>query len=218
MSDTAEFDIGSEVLCTDGVCGDLRRVVLDPVARAITHLVVEPRSGRGTGRLVPIDRVAGAGKEIRLTCTKAQFEVFEQAEDSDLLPAPSGHMSYDKEEVLHWPYYGLHGGGSGIAGRSLPTHVHTGAHVSTYDHVPLGEVEVRRGDPVHATDGSIGHVKGLVIDPADHHVTHFLLDEGHLWGHKRVAIPITAVTRVGDGVRISLTKDQVRDLPAVDVD
>jgi sporulation protein YlmC with PRC-barrel domain len=84
--------------------------------------------------------------------------------------------------------------------------------------VPLGEVEVRRGESVHATDGEIGRVKGLVIDPDDHQVTHFLLDDGHLWGHKLVAIPIGAVTRVGDGVRLSLTRDEVRDLPPVEVD
>jgi hypothetical protein len=49
-------------------------------------------------------------------------------------------------------------------------------------------------------------------------MTHVLLDEGHLWGQKRVAIPISAVTGVEDGVRLSLTKHEVRDLPAVDLD
>ena len=34
----------------------------------------------------------------------------------------------------------------------------------TYDTVPLDEVEVRRGEHVHATDGDIGRVQGLVID------------------------------------------------------
>lgn len=87
----------------------------------------------------------------------------------------------------------------------------------TIDRVPAGEVEVRRGEHVHATDGEIGSVKGLVVDPSDHHVTHVLLDEGHLWGQKRVAIPIGAVTGVDDGVRLSLTKDEVRDLPPVDL-
>jgi sporulation protein YlmC with PRC-barrel domain len=79
-------------------------------------------------------------------------------------------------------------------------------------------VEVHRGDHVHATDGAIGRVQGLVIDPSDHRVTHILLDEGHLWGEKRVAIPISAVTGVKDGVRLNLSKDQVRDLPAVELD
>jgi hypothetical protein len=58
-----------------------------------------------------------------------------------------------------------------------------------------------------------------VIDASDNHVTHVLLDEGHLWGQKRVAIPIGAVKEVADdGVWMTLTKDQIRDLPPVDVD
>jgi sporulation protein YlmC with PRC-barrel domain len=81
----------------------------------------------------------------------------------------------------------------------------------------VGEVEVRRSEHVHAKDGTIGRVQGLVIDPSDHHVTHVLLDEGHLWGEKRVAIPISAVTGVDDGVSLSLTKDEVRELPPVDL-
>jgi hypothetical protein len=93
-----------------------------------------------------------------------------------------------------------------------------GPIVVTNDRVPLGEVEVRRGDHVSATDGAIGRVQGLVIHPGDHSVTHVLLDEGHLWGQKRVAIPISAVKDVADGVRLNLTKDQVRDLPEVEVD
>ena len=37
------------------------------------------------------------------------------------------------------------------------------------------------------------------------------------WAKKRVAIPIGAVAGVGDGVRLSLSKDEVRDLPPVDL-
>ena len=87
----------------------------------------------------------------------------------------------------------------------------------TYESVPLGEVTVRRGEHVHATDGDIGQVQGLVIN-SDRHVTHVLLQEGHLWGRKEVAIPITAVTGVDDGVRLNITKQEVKDLPPVDVD
>lgn len=84
--------------------------------------------------------------------------------------------------------------------------------------MPLGEVQVRRGDHVYASDEPVGRVQGLVIDPSDHHVTHILLEEGHLWGKKRVAIPISAVKRVGAIIRLNLTKDEVQDLPPVDLD
>jgi PRC-barrel domain len=94
----------------------------------------------------------------------------------------------------------------------------TGPLVITLDRVPAGTVELQRGVHVHATDGTIGRVQGLVVDLTDDHVTHVLLDEGHLWGEKRVAIPITAVANVDEGVTLTLAKDQVRDLPSIDLD
>ncbi len=60
-------------------------------------------------------------------------------------------------------------------------------------------------------------VQGLVIDPGSHHVTHVLLQEGHLWGRKEVAIPISAVAGVDDGIRLSISKHEVQDLPPVDI-
>jgi hypothetical protein len=64
-----------------------------------------------------------------------------------------------------------------------------------------------------------GKSRGLSSTLAGHHVTHVLLQEGHLWGRKEVAIPITAVTAVGvDGVQLSTTKQQVQDLPPVHID
>jgi sporulation protein YlmC with PRC-barrel domain len=114
------------------------------------------------------------------------------------------------------PYYGL--GVRGIGLNKVDTRGTFDPHAVTNDHVPVGEVEVRRGDHVDAADGAIGRVQGLVIDPSNHHVTHILLDDGHLWGEKRIAIPINAVTRVGEIIRLDLTKDEVRDLPPVEVD
>jgi len=42
-----------------------------------------------------------------------------------------------------------------------------------------------------------------------------LLLEGHLWGRKKIAIPISAVTGVDAGIRLNLTKEQVGELPPV---
>ena len=78
-------------------------------------------------------------------------------------------------------------------------------------------MEVRRGQPVQATDGDIGRVQGLVIDPGSRHVTHVLLQEGHLWGRKEVAIPISAVASTSDGILLKITKQDVHDLPPVDI-
>jgi len=46
MSATTEFVIGSAVACTDRICGQLVRVVVDPIACSLAHLVVEPKHHR----------------------------------------------------------------------------------------------------------------------------------------------------------------------------
>ena len=227
-SDTTQFTLDSDIWCSDEFAGKLRRVVVEPIDCVLTHLVVAPNRGRSTDRLVPVDlvdptdltEVAGA---IRLRCTEAQFELLEDAEETQFLPGAPGGWIYPQERMLSWPYYGIRaGGGMGIAavgtGLGMNDAMAAGPQVITRDRVPVGEVQVRRGQHVHAEDGDIGRVQGLVVDRADNHVTHVLLDEGHLWGHKRVAIPIGSVTDVLDGVRLNLTKDQVRDLPQIDID
>jgi hypothetical protein len=166
---------------------------------------------------VPIDRVTSVTDKINLSCTKNEFEWLEAAEVSRFLPAAGDELNFGVGTVLALPYLAL--GKGGLQTRGWDTGIGGGPSIITYDRVPTGEVEVRRGDAVHATDGTIGSVQGLVIDPSDHHVTHVLLNEGHLWGKKEVAIPISAVTRVvEDGAWLSLTKDEVRDLPPVDIE
>jgi sporulation protein YlmC with PRC-barrel domain len=204
MAEAMLFTIGVEVDCSDGVCGELIRVVVDPIARAVTHLVVEPPHRQGLGRLVPLELVAGTEDGVTLTCTLAEFDALPRAEENHFLPGGGFYPGYAPAAVLSLPYYGL-----GVGNVSPPVTVET---------LPVGEVAVRRGQSVHATDGEIGRVQGLVIDPANHHVTHVLLQEGHLWGRKEVAIPIGAVTAIDDGIQLNLTKQNVQDLPAVDVD
>jgi hypothetical protein len=79
--------------------------------------------------------------------------------------------------------------------------------------VPLGETEVERHQSVHAVDGEIGQVEGFMVNPADDKVTYILLEEGHLWGRKQVAIPVSAVASIDDGIRLNITKQQVEKLP-----
>jgi sporulation protein YlmC with PRC-barrel domain len=222
MNEMAELTIGSEVACSDGACGVLARVVIDPVSRDLTHLVVEPRHGVGRGHLVPVDLVTSVAKEqVELSSTTSEFERLDQAEETQLLPGGDGEWGFEPDEMMSWPYYGLNVGPYGMGGLGSDAGLGMGTpgpQAVTNDRVPMGEVEVRRGEHVFATDGAIGRVQGLVIHPGDHHVTHILLDEGHLWGEKRVAIPISAVGNIDDGIQVSFTKDEVRDLPPVDID
>lgn len=199
--------MGAEVLGTDGTCGKLRRIIVDPVSEAVTHLVVEPRHRPDLSRLVPLDLVRSArDDEIQLGCTQAEFDRLDEAKEEQFLPPTEDLFGYGNH-VLSQPYYEL---------MSRPGGAHHTKPIYT-DRVPTGEVNVHRGDQVHATDGWIGSVQGLVIDPEDHHVTHVLLQEGHFLGRKQVAIPIGAASRVGDEIRVALSKQAVEDLPPVEL-
>ncbi len=215
MAAAVEFAIGAEVSCVDGICGRLTRVVVDPVARALTDLVVEPEHRVGLARLVPVELANPVGRGadgIRLSCTLAQFARFDSAEETQFVPGTRGYEIYGPEQVLAWPYYRL---GDTVMDPDAEGKV---SETVTVDTVPLGEVDVRRGEHVHATDGDIGQVQGLVVDPVSEHVTHVLLQEGHLWGRKQVAIPISAVTGVDDqGISLSIAKQEVQDLPPVSI-
>lgn len=201
------FQIGSEVSGRDGTVGTLAKVVVDPVKRAVTHLAVEPKGRIGLAKLVPVEMVASSEPAIQLNCTAAEFEHLADAEEMKFLPGDLG-AGYQAGQMMLWPYYGLGMGGFGVA---APGPV-------AYDKVPLGEIEVAKGDPVLATDGPIGRVRGLVIDPSDHRMTHILLDEGHLWGHKRVAIPVKQVVGVNEGIHLRISKRDVEELPDVSLD
>lgn len=197
-----QFTIGVSARCSDGECGVVIRVVVDQVARKLTHIVVEPKHRQGLGRLVPLDLVASSNDEVTLRCSVDEFDRLDVAEETDFLPG-TAYEGYNGQFVLPLPYLALGPG--------------TTTPPVTYDKLPLGEVGVRRGVRVHATDGEIGKVQGLVIDPADHCVTHVLLQEGHLWGREEVAIPISAVVGFEPEIRLSITKQEVRDLPGVEI-
>lgn len=226
MGETVQYRIGTEAACSDGSCGHVTRVVVDPVARAITHLVVEPSHRQGVARLVPVDVVTAAGGRVQLRCSISDFEALEPAEEAEFLPGSGDFEGFEPDHVLTHPYYRLGAGGLGMSGLGM-SNAGMGvgdrgapnlAKTPLTDTVPRGEVSVRRGDQVYATDGPIGSVHGLVIDPANQHVTHVMLEEGHLWGRKEVAIPISAVTTIDAGIQVALSKAEIKALPSVDID
>ena len=86
MAEATQFTIGVDANCADGICGEVSRVVVDPIARTVTHLVVEPKHRLGLGRLVPLDLVDATTGEIRLRCTLVEFEKLDHAEERQFLP------------------------------------------------------------------------------------------------------------------------------------
>ncbi|HEY7421594.1 MAG TPA: PRC-barrel domain-containing protein [Gaiellaceae bacterium] len=215
------LEIGNRVDCTDGVYGKLADIVIDPLEKRVTHLVVQLQQGDGGKRLVPIQLAKGRDdeqKEIELGCTLDEAQRFESVKEFAYLrlgesPADDPDWDVGVEDVLAMPYY------SGLADETGAYWGEPDSNMSIYyDRVPKGEVEIRRASAVISADGhSLGEVDGFLVD-ADEQITHFVLERGHLWGRKEVTIPIGAVARVeSDAVHVALSKDEVGALPAVRV-
>lgn len=74
---------------------------------------------------------------------------------------------------------------------------------------------LRGDDPVHALDGAIGHITGVVADAGSRQVAYLLLHAGPLG--KNIAVPVSAVTRIDAGIQLNITKHDIKHLPPVSI-
>jgi hypothetical protein len=208
MGAETEYTIGARASCSDGHCGEVLRLTVDPATDTITHLVIQPGHDKEAARLVPVHLVETTDGGVRLRCTRTEFDQLDHAEKLELGGALGSGFGYNI-------------GGDAFARVGGPGSVELinmgpvpGGHKTLFeDVVPMGEEHVRPGDRVHAVDGEIGRVQGFLVNPGDNRLTHVVLQEGHLWGHEEVAIPISAVTGIDAGIRVNLTKEQIGKLP-----
>jgi sporulation protein YlmC with PRC-barrel domain len=207
------MELGATVRCTDDVLGELGDVVIDPIRKRVTHLVVQPRHQHGLARLVPVELAEGGERgEISLRCTVEDVRQLTPVQEFaylrlDEFAVDDPDWDVGVSDVLAMPYYE-----SGLSPGD-----YTGETGLIYDRIPKGEVEIRRSSSVSSADGHhLGHVDGFIVE--DEQITHLVLERGHLWGKRDVAIPIGAVTKVEtDAVTVSLSKDDVGTLADVSV-
>jgi sporulation protein YlmC with PRC-barrel domain len=201
------LELGSQVHCADGPAGELADVVVDPIQRRVTHLVIQPGGRPERARLIAIERARAAGDRIALDCTLADLDQLEPVRESGYFrlgefPVADPDWDIGIEDVLALPVYQeVDGMGSVV---DPDPHV-----LVNYDRIPKHEVEIRRASPVISSDGHhVGHVDGFLIGTGD--TADIVLERGHLWGKREIVIPADCVAQVeNDQVTLSLTKDEV---------
>ena len=85
MAGESQFTIGARASCTDGYCGEVRGLIIDPATETVTHLVIQPGHRQEAGRLVPVHLVETTNGEIGLRCTLAEFGLLDHAAERDLV-------------------------------------------------------------------------------------------------------------------------------------
>jgi hypothetical protein len=205
-----DIPVGADVQCTDGLCGRCTYVLVNPVQKEITHLVVKEEESPHAERVVPIAAVNETTPDMILLrySTEELGNLDPFIEDEYIredLPDPDstavGFGTGAGGSYMVWPY-------------ATPTHSVT-VRVET-KHIPLGELAIRRGAHVEASDGRVGRVDEFLVDPCCEHVTHLVMREGHLWGQKDISIPVAEIDRMEkDIVYLKLSKREIEALPTV---
>lgn len=205
----SEYRVGASVQGSAGeALGKLDTLIIDPTTRQVTHLVVS-HDRLGPRVLVPEGKVTAATPDdvtVGLT-----VDELHECERFDLPDFNEPDESWSNDEVMLDPgSYFLEPFASPLDGYILSTH----------ERIPKGEVSVRRGSEVFSSDGTkVGHVDEFLVDPADGHITHVVLREGHTFKHDDdVVIPVTSATSVEeDRVVLDLDLHQVDALERIPV-
>jgi len=84
------------------------------------------------------------------------------------------------------------------------------------EHIPPGELTIRRGARVEANDGPAGMVAEFVVDRVSGAISHIVVQRGHLFGKQERAVPITAIGRISSGiVSLKISRDDLDALPTI---
>lgn len=195
-----DLPLNAKVYCVDGLCGQSKELVLDRNTEEVTHLVVKGNHLPHTELLVPVELVAETTPRlIRLRCTKDKLAELE----------PFLKLEVIEEKIPHYlPNQYL-----------MPINAPETKWVTVRrEAIPPGDIAVRQGARVEATDGHVGRVDEFLMDPVTEQVTHLVMREGHLWGHRDVTIPLSEIDRLGENViYLKLNKDQVEALPSTSI-
>lgn len=195
-----KIPLNAKVQCADGMGGRVVQVIVNPITRKMTHVVVEEKKLPHIERLVPSQSVVETGDDlITLNCSRQELGQMAPLIESEFLWAEIPGLDEAYPYLLH-PYV--------IPGRLA----------TKQESMPPGELGISRGTRVHATDGKVGWVDEFVVIPTNGEITHLLLREGHLWGCKEVTIPVSAIEGIEERtVHLKLDKRGVQALPSVPV-
>jgi hypothetical protein len=190
--------LGARVQCTDGHGGSVTQLIVDPLARRLTHIVVQDYTVPAVEHLVPIARVAETTHDgVTLDCTRDTLAALEPFAEERYIS--SNASDYE-------PFYAVD-----------PFAEFEADHIPLVtEHIPPGELAIQPGAQVVASDGPAGELTAFVVDRASGGISSIILRLGHwLTKHEQV-IPIVAVERIDSrAIYLTLARDQVGTLPAI---
>ena len=202
-----DLPTNAEVHCSDGIFGRSTYIIGNPINRRITHLVVQSILPPFREYLVPVDQVEETtNNRIKLKCTRDGLNGIDPFFYEEYTPA-------DFPDYLSWPYVLPAQSGANRIRQEVPTFT-----TVTHQNIPEGELALRRGARVEATDGYVGQVDELLINSNNMQVTHLVLLERHILQKREVTIPVSQIDHIDQGtVYLKLDRQGVEALPTAPI-
>lgn len=198
-----DIPLNVDVHCSDGRCGRSSFIIINPMNDEITHVVVKEKAPSQVERMVPRRWIVASTSEvIVLNRSLNDFLKLEVFSKTDFIYTDLPHHATDPKLTLLWPY-------------AVPAKRVVGAEVRA---IPYGQLAVRRGARVQATDGSVGRVDEFLVEPETGNITHLVLKEGNIFGKKYITIPISAIDRIEERtVYLNLDKSMLTALSPIEL-
>ena len=236
LNDLENYAIGA----TDGSIGHVKDFYFDDDSWVIRYLVVDTGSWLSSRKVlispVAIRHPDWAARLLPVSLSKAQVKSSPDI-DTDK-PVSRQH------EIDYLGYYGYmpYWGGAGMWGEGLypytlqpdfrdfaaqrtepdgelSAYVRAQQYRHRHDDPHLRSCKAVAGYHVHATDGEIGHVEGLLVDEETWAIRYMIVNTSNWWlGHKVLIAPqwITDVSWAQASVSVDLTRLAVKDSPVYD--
>jgi hypothetical protein len=218
MKDMEDYTIGA----TDGVIGRVKDYYFDDESWVIRYLVVDTGDGSTQRKVlispISIGRPNWSEKILPASLTRAQVQ---KSPDIDTnKPVSRQHeMGY-----LGYYGYGTYWGGGGLWGAGIyPDELQAGLKSTDARHQG-DDVHLRSGNEimryyVHASDGDLGHVQGLIVDEKSWAIRYIVVNTSNWWlGHNVIISPewIDDVDWPESKLSIDLTRQAIKDSPPYD--
>jgi uncharacterized membrane protein len=198
-----DIPVNAIINCTDGECGKTDAVIIDPLSKKITHIIVKGKD-IPEGRLVGISEMKETTEEaIFLNLSIAELYETEAFTETQYVKTDVPvDVNYD---IYNLPYV-------------QPMSTETIEVPIDKELIPPGELAIHRGTPVEAKEGYIGDIGEFLIDPDSGKISHIVLLKGHLWGRKEVSLPISVIDQVlHNTVYLKLEKKSIEMLPEIPI-
>ncbi len=195
------IDIRAQVQCVDGAAGRCTRVIVIPAKLRVTGLVVQANQDPYSERLVPLDQVSRAEVDgISLDCTLRELSLMDEFvhEVHIQVDVPDYH------DLIAHTYLGS----------PIPAEPMT--EVMAEERISPDEVALDSDTRVEATDGWVGQLHELNVEPRSGSITSLVMRTGHVWEQKSVTIPAAQIDRMeSKAVSLKLDRQSVEGPPGV---